>query len=173
MGKITFIIGGARSGKSRYALSLAKKEKTKRVAFIATCQPFDEEMRKRIKLHRKKRPAGWQTFEEPYKLSSLLRKNSGRFDMILIDCITLLISNLFLRNLSEGAIMKEIGKLLAALKKNKGKAIIVSNELGLGIVPENELARSFRDVAGMVNQLIAKESDSVFFMTAGLPLRIK
>src|SRR3989338_5184 len=152
MGKITFIIGGARSGKSRYALSLAKKEKTKRVAFIAACQPFDEEMKRRISLHRKNRPTGWQTFEEPYKLSSLLRKNSGRFDVVLIDCVTLLVSNLLLKNLSEGAIMEEIGKLLAALKKNKGKAIIVSNELGLGIVPGNKLARSFMDVAGMVNQ---------------------
>jgi len=171
MGKITFILGGARSGKSTYALNLAKKRK--KVAFIATCQGLDQEMQARIKLHKKTRPFHWQTFEEPQKTSELLSKISGKFEVILIDCLTLLVSNLMLKGVKDKAIKKEITKVLAALKKIKADTIIVSNEVGLGIVPENKLARDFRDLAGKINQIVAAESDEVFFMVSGIPWRVK
>lgn len=171
MGKITFILGGARSGKSTYALSLAKKRK--KVAFIATCQGLDQEMQKRIKLHKKTRPLHWQTFEEPQKISALLSKISGEFEVILIDCLTLLVSNLMLGGNKENVIEEEIKKILIAVKKIKSQVIIVSNEVGLGIVPNNKLARDFRDIAGKINQIVAKESDEVFFMVSAMPLKVK
>lgn len=172
MRKITFIVGGARSGKSQFAIKLAK-EKTKKVAFIAACQPLDEEMKKRIMLHKKARPAYWQTFEEPRDIVSLLGKIGDKFELILIDCLTLLLSNLILKNFKEKSIEAEVNQILSALKKIKAKSIIISNEVGLGIVPENKLARDFRDIAGRINQLVAAKSDEVFFMTAGIPLKIK
>ena len=172
MGKITFILGGARSGKSQYAIKLTK-EKNKKVAFIATCQPKDLEMKKRIQWHKKIRPAYWQTFEEPQDLSALLKKIGTKFEVILIDCLTLWVSNLLLKNFKKVAIENEVNKILSILKEIKAKSILVSNEVGLGIVPENKLARDFRDIAGRVNQLVAKKSDVVFFLVSGIPWRIK
>ncbi len=172
MGKITFILGGARSGKSSYALELAKKYK-KRIAFIATCQPLDKEMRQRIQLHRKRRPLNWQTFEEAQKVSGLLKKIGNKFEIVLIDCLTLLLSNLLLKNFKEVSIENEIKEILSMLKKNQAKSIIVSNEVGLGIVPKNKLARDFRDIAGKMNQIVAQEADEVFFLVSGIPRRIK
>ncbi len=172
MGKITFILGGARSGKSQFAIKLAK-EKARKVAFIAPCQPLDLEMKKRIMLHKKARPVHWQTFEEPRDIVSLLKKIGDKFELILIDCLTLFISNLLLENLKEAAIEDEVNQILSILKKIKPKSIIVSNEVGLGIIPENKLARDFRDIAGRMNQPIAAKSDEVFFMAAGIPLKIK
>lgn len=173
MGKITFIIGGGRSGKSRYAASLLKTESPKRIAFIATCQGLDSEMRTRVALHKKARPANWQTFEEPRRVSLLLEKIGGEFDWILMDCLTLLVSNLMLKNFKEKHIEDEMRKVLSILKKIKARSIIVSNEVGLGIVPNNRMARDFRDIAGRVNQLVAERSDRVFFMVSGIPWRIK
>ncbi|MDD4979935.1 MAG: bifunctional adenosylcobinamide kinase/adenosylcobinamide-phosphate guanylyltransferase [Candidatus Omnitrophica bacterium] len=172
MAKIIFITGGARSGKSAYALELAKKGKRK-VAFIATCQALDKEMAKRINLHKKNRPRNWQTFEEPVNISKLLYKIIKKFPLILLDCLTLLVSNLILKGLREPAIYEEINKVLSELKKSRASAIIVSNEVGLGIVPKNKLGRDFRDIAGKINQFVARESDEVFFMVAGIPLKIK
>ena len=172
MGKIIFILGGARSGKSTYALELAKKDK-KKVAFIATCQARDKEMSERIRLHKKLRPESWQTFEEPYKVSNLLGKSGAKFQVVLIDCLTLLVSNLMLKGMKEKVIINEVSNILAALKKINGKAIIVSNEVGLGIVPNTKLGRNFRDVAGKINQLVAGKSDEVFFMISGIPGKIK
>lgn len=171
MGKIIFILGGARSGKSTYALELAKKYK--KVAFIATCQGLDKEMKERIALHRKVRPGHWQTFEETKDINSLLQKIGNAFDCIIIDCLTLLVSNLILEERSQKIIENRINEMVACLKKNKGRAIVISNEVGLGIVPENKLARHFRDIAGKVNQTVARESDEVFFMVSGIPMRIK
>lgn len=170
MSKIIFIIGGARSGKSRHALKLANGKK---IAFIATCQPLDKEMKKRIALHKKARPLNWQTFEEFHDIPALLKKIGNKFDVILIDCLTLLITNLLLKKYNSGEIENEIKKILSVLKTIKAKSIIVSNELGLGIVPRNKLAREFRDIAGRVNQIAASGSDQVFFMIAGIPLKIK
>ncbi len=171
MGKITFVLGGVRSGKSTYALSLAKKYKN--VAFITTCRPFDKEMEKRIALHKKSRPAHWKTFEDPKDIPALLRKIGGKFNAVLIVCLTLWVSNFVLDEIKASLINANAKKLIAALKKIKPDSIIVSNEVGLGIVPGNKLARDFRDVAGKVNQIVAKGADEVYFMFAGLPLKLK
>jgi len=172
MGKITFILGGARSGKSTYALNLAQ-ERGKRVAFIATCEPGDAEMKKRIALHKKERPSGWKTFEEQKNISFVLKRIGPEFDLIIIDCLTLLISNLMLAGLKSDLIQNKIKDLLSEVTKIKSNCIIVSNEVGLGIVPENKLARDFRDIAGKTNQLVAKKSNQVFFIVSGIPWRIK
>ncbi len=171
MGKIIFITGGARSGKSSYAASIAKKYS--RVAFIATCQPLDREMAKRIKLHQQARPKSWETFEEPQKVAFLLSKLDNSFDCILIDCLTLLASNLILGKYNEKQVLTEIKAILTNIKKKKAKTIIVSNEVGLGLVPTSKLGRDFRDIAGKVNQLVAKEADQVFFTVSGIPMKIK
>ncbi|MFH0918218.1 MAG: bifunctional adenosylcobinamide kinase/adenosylcobinamide-phosphate guanylyltransferase [Candidatus Omnitrophota bacterium] len=171
MGKIIFITGGARSGKSSYAASLAKKYR--RVAFIATCQPLDREMAKRIKLHQQTRPKNWKTFEEPQRVAFLLSELDNSFDCILIDCLTLLASNLILGKYNKKQVLTEIKTMLANLRKKKAKTIIVSNEVGLGLVPTTKLGRNFRDIAGKVNQLVAKEADEVFFTVSGIPVKIK
>ncbi|MDD4183136.1 MAG: bifunctional adenosylcobinamide kinase/adenosylcobinamide-phosphate guanylyltransferase [Candidatus Omnitrophica bacterium] len=173
MGKIIFILGGARSGKSSFALKLAKKSKKNKVAFIATGQARDCEMKKRILLHRLTRPSNFKTFEEALNLSGLLKKISSGFDVIIIDCLTLLVSNLMLKKFKEEKILDEINKISTILKKINIKAIIVSNEVGLGIVPQTKLGRGFRDIAGKVNQAVAKNADNVFFMVSGLPWRLK
>lgn len=172
MARIIFILGGARSGKSTYALDLARKNK-KKVAFIATCQVLDKEMAQRIKFHKKARPRNWQTFEEPCKVSGLLNKIGAKFEVILIDCLTLLVSNLMLKGLKEDAIKEEVNNLLFALNKIKAKAIIVSNEVGMGIVPNNKLGRDFRDIAGRMNQIVAAKSDNVIFLVSGIPIELK
>lgn len=171
MGKIIFILGGARSGKSRYAVALARK--CKKVAFIATCRPLDKEMRQRIILHQKARPKYWRTYEEFQDIPSLLMKMGNAFDCIIIDCLTLLVSNLILDGSKEEKIMSKINAILVALNNKKAKVIIIANEVGLGVVPANRLGRDFRDIAGRVNQLVAKESSDIFFIVAGIPTRIK
>lgn len=172
MGKITFILGGAKSGKSAYALMLAKKCAQK-TAFVATCQALDNEMKQRIRLHKKERPSDWQTFEEPYDILNVLKKIGGKFDCIIIDCLTLMVSNLMLAKYKNDFIEAKMAEILKHLKKISGRSIIVSNEVGLGIVPVNRLARNFRDIAGSVNQIVAREADEVLFMVAGIPLKIK
>lgn len=171
MNKITLILGGARSGKSSYALSLAKKYK--KVAFIATCLGLDKEMRERIRLHKEARPKHWETFEEPKELTELLGKIDSSFDCILIDCLTLLVSNLMLSGNNQKQTLKKIKELLFTSDKKKAKIILVSNEVGLGLVPANKLGRDFRDITGKVNQMAAQQAGQVFFMAAGLPLKIK
>jgi len=171
MGKIILILGGARSGKSTHAVSLAKKHK--KVAFVATCQPLDKEMKERIRLHKEARPENWKTFEEPRDLNSLLIKMGDTFDCILIDCLTLLVSNLVLAGYKKKDITEKIEAMLATLKKKKAMVIMVSNEVGLGLVPANKLGRDFRDIAGKVNQIAAKEANKVFFIVSGIPLEIK
>lgn len=170
MSKIIFILGGARSGKSTYALCLAKKYR--KTAFIATCQPLDKEMRERIRLHKEARPKHWKTFEEPLDVGPLLEKIGNEFDCIVIDCLTLLVSNLILGGYKEEGIFEKIKAMLASLKKKKARVIMVSNEVGLGLVPANKLGRDFRDAAGKVNQIIAKEANEVFFIISGMPLKL-
>ena len=171
MKKIMLILGGSRSGKSTYALSLAKKYK--KVAFIATCQGLDKEMRERIKLHKEGRPKHWTTFEEPKDLTKLLGKMNDSFDCILIDCLTLFVSNLVLAGDKQEQVLKKIEELLSVLDKKKVKVILVSNEVGLGLVPANKLGREFRDIAGRVNQMVADKADEVFFTVSGIALKIK
>ena len=171
MGKITLVLGGARSGKSSFALGLAKKYK--KVGFIATCDGLDREMRERIKKHKILRPKNWATFEKNKHIVSALDDMGNNFDCIIIDCLTLWVSNLLLSKNKEEKIAQEAVAVLARLKKNKARAILVSNEVGLGLVPVNKLGRKFRDIAGRVNQLAAKEADEVFFTVSGIPTKIK
>lgn len=172
MGKITFLLGGARSGKSQFALESAKKA-GKSVLFVATAIPFDEEMRRRIRLHRKNRPSHWKTAEAPKGLCALLKKIPKKIDLVIIDCITIYISNLLLENKPDSFIEKEVISILNTLKKSSLNCIIVSNEVGMGIVPENALARKFRDLAGKINQLIANASQEAYFIISGVPLKLK
>lgn len=169
MGKITFILGGARSGKSSLALNIAKG----RVAFVATCQPLDKEMKERIGLHKKSRPSHWKTFENPDDMPKLLRGAGKSFDFIIIDCLTLFVSGLLLKGKSQACIEKKIRDILKILRKIRAKSLVISNEVGLGIVPGNKLSRDFRDIAGRVNQITAQNSDEVIFMLSGIPVKMK
>ena len=172
MGKIIFILGGARSGKSAYAIKMAKRA-ARKVAFIATCLPLDAEMKKRIQLHKVSRPRHWQTFVQPGDVYSLLKRSGPQFSLLLIDCLTLLLSNLLSSGLSDRVIEKKINQVLKLLKRLNTTAIIVANQVGCGIVPQNRLARRFRDLAGRVNQSVARVADQVVLLTAGLPVKIK
>ena len=172
MGKIILVLGGTRSGKSNYALNLAKRE-SRKVAFIATCKPMDNEMRRRVILHRRNRPSYWKTFEHPRDMSLLLKNTGSKFEIIIIDCLTLFVSDLILAGVKESVIRSKIKILLKVLKEISAQVIIVSNEVGLGVVPENKLARDFRDIAGRMNQIVAGKSDEVYFMVSGLPLKVK
>lgn len=171
MNKITFILGGARSGKSEYALKLASKAKN--VAFIATCEALDDEMARRIKMHRSSRPKHWTAYEEPLAVAKIIKKRSARHDTILIDCLTLFVTNLLLKKKTTEQIEQEVLSIMKALEKHKGSSVIVSNEVGLGIVPHTRLGREFRDIAGRMNKIVAEKSARVIFMVSGIPWRIK
>lgn len=172
MRKLIFILGGSRSGKSSYAVKLTK-ELGRNVTFIATATSPDEEMKKRIKLHKALRPKYWKVIEEGKDIGSILPKLKGKFEVVLIDCLGLLISNLLIENLKDKEIEGRIKKLINAILKVNLTIILVSDEVGMGIVPDNPLARRFRDLVGSVNQVIAKNADEVIFMQAGIPLRLK
>lgn len=172
MGRLIFILGGCRSGKSHYAVKLAKKT-AKKVLFVATAAPLDNEMRRRIKLHQKNRPLTWKTIEEPRDLVLRLKQLPKKYNLIIIDCLTLFISNLLIDGHSDNHIEDKVTLLLRLLKKFDSDSILVSNEVGLGIVPDNPLARRFRDLAGRINQKVADVSDKVYFMISGIPMKIK
>ncbi|OGI00342.1 MAG: bifunctional adenosylcobinamide kinase/adenosylcobinamide-phosphate guanylyltransferase [Candidatus Melainabacteria bacterium GWF2_37_15] len=174
MGKITFVLGGARSGKSGYAVQLAQ-ESGKKVAFIATCPYFDEEMEERIRKHKEERPPEWGCFEEFKDIAPLIKRLDQEYDygFVLIDCLTLFTSNLVLDEFDEEEIKKRTQNMLDELKKASFDAVLVANEVGLGIIPEYPVSRKFRDYAGRVNQLVAKSADEVFFTVAGIPTKIK
>lgn len=172
MNKLIFIVGGARSGKSRYSIELARGIGRK-VAFIATCKPQDEEMRKRVALHKRWRPAHWKTIEENRNIKSLLVKLKNRFDVIIIDCLGLFVSELLSNGLNEKAIQKEIKSIAQILSKSKTTAIVISNQVGGGIVPVNPVARQFIDLMGLSNQIVSRYADTVYIMEAGIPVKIK
>jgi adenosylcobinamide kinase/adenosylcobinamide-phosphate guanylyltransferase len=163
------IIGGARSGKSTYAERLAQSHSGELV-YIATGEPGDEEMRSRIALHRERRGSKWYTIEEPIALAHVLQKECRAERFVLVDCMTLWISNLLLADKPIRAAVEELCTLLPQLD---GMLVLVSNEVGMGIVPDNALARRFRDEAGFANQQLAATCSHVVFMAAGLPLRLK
>lgn len=172
MKKFVFILGGARSGKSSYAIESAKNLR-KRTAFIATCISPDGEMRKRIKVHKKSRPQNWKLVEEGKNISSVLVNLKDKYETILIDCLGLWISNLLAENIMDKKIEKEIKNLARFISRLKANVILVSNEVGSGIVPDNLLARRFRDLIGLTNLLMSKKADEVIFMQSGIPLKIK
>ncbi len=169
--KLVLVTGGARSGKSRYALSLERPGMRK--AFLATCEPLDDEMKVRIACHREQRSADWVTVEEPVELEARLEAMAGRFDLVVVDCLTLWLNNLLMRGLHKEEILKRTDLVLARARAVKGWVVFVSNEVGLGIVPADAMTRSFRDMAGLINQRIALEADEVYFLVAGLPITVK
>ncbi len=166
---ITFVTGGARSGKSSFALSAASGIQGRR-AYIATAQALDDEMQLRIEKHKQERSSAWDTFEEPRAISMLVREINGNYDVVLIDCLTLWLSNLMMDNAD---IPAALDLFLAAVKDCKAELFIVSNEVGMGIVPDNEMARLFRDYAGTMNRLSAEAADRVYMLCSGIPVRIK
>jgi adenosylcobinamide kinase / adenosylcobinamide-phosphate guanylyltransferase len=170
--KIIFVTGGVRSGKSRFAQEIAKKFPGPK-AYLATAQALDEEMQKRINRHRKSRPRDWMTLEEPVHIPEVIQREGKRFDIILLDCLTLWLSNLMTAGWSERKILAETDRLLRAARTSSASFIFVSNEVGLGIVPENPAGRFFRDVSGMIHQRVARVADEVYFLVCGLPRKIK
>ena len=172
MSKIYFITGGARSGKSAFAEKLAGDIPGKR-AYLATAQALDAEMVARIEHHRLRRGSAWDTYEEPLAITELLKKLSGRYEVVLLDCLTLWLSNIMARTGSNDEISARVDELTSGLRDFAGACIVVSNEVGLGIVPDNPLARRFRDLAGMTNQKIARTADEAYLLTSGIPMKIK
>lgn len=170
--KIYFITGGARSGKSAFAEKLASGLTGKR-AYLATAQALDPEMAARIEKHRKDRGLAWDTYEEPLAVAELMRKLSVRYDVVLLDCLTLWLSNIIAHKHGDDVVSLCADELVAAITAFNGVCIIVSNEVGLGIVPDNPLARRFRDLAGILNQRVAQAADDVYFTAAGIPVKIK
>ncbi|MCK0196567.1 bifunctional adenosylcobinamide kinase/adenosylcobinamide-phosphate guanylyltransferase [Ancylobacter sp. 6x-1] len=165
---LTLVLGGARSGKSRHAEHLIEAQPAP-WCYLATAQAYDAEMTDRIALHRSRRGAGWETIDAPHHLAAALRTvPPGR--PVLIDCLTLWLAN---RMLAEADLDMEGAVLTTALLGHDGEIVIVSNEVGLSIVPENALARRFRDAQGRLNQRIAEIADRVLFMVAGLPMTVK
>lgn len=169
MGELVFILGGARSGKSSFALKECLKRPGKR-AFIATAEALDDEMRDRIEAHKKQRGPEWESFEEPVELPSLIEKLGKDYDTILTDCLTLWVSNLLLRGVD---IPDRSAGLLRAIRAAKGAVFAVSNEVGLGVVPDTRLGRAFRDEAGRLNKLMAGAAEKVFFVAAGIAMEMK
>ena len=168
-GASLFVIGGARSGKSRYAQARAEAAGSAPV-FVATAEAFDDEMRERIARHRADRDARWSTVEAPRELPTAIDALSGNGAVVLVDCLTLWVSNLLLAD----ADIERAGKQLCeAIARFDGTLILVANEVGLGIVPDNALARAFRDAAGQLNQSVAATAAEVVLLTAGLPLTLK
>jgi adenosylcobinamide kinase / adenosylcobinamide-phosphate guanylyltransferase len=175
---LTFILGGARSGKSDYAQALVEQTDAK-VLFVATAAALDEEMQSRIAIHRSRRPAHWVTLEAPRQVGTAIQAAIPS-EWVLLDCMTLLVSNLLV-GLPEpiveadyySEVDKELNALLNAISDSQAKWIIVSNEVGLGLVPAYPMGRYFRDALGRVNQRLAQTADTVYFMVSGLPMLVK
>ncbi len=167
---IELVIGGARSGKSGYAERQARESHAggRPVVYLATAQALDAEMAERIAHHRARRPADWRSVEEPLALADALTRAAASDACVLVDCLTLWLSNVLLAGRDD-----EIERLLATLPILPGQLILVSNEVGWGIVPENPLARRFRDEQGRLNQRVAALADRVTLVAAGLPLTLK
>lgn len=169
-GRFIFVIGGARSGKSAFALKLAEGRTGPR-RYIATALALDPEMAVRVARHKGERDQGWETVEEPREIASALSGLDG--GVVLIDCLTLWVTNLMGAGLDDAAIEAEARTLFKAALECGSDVIAVSNEVGLGIVPDNPLARRFRDLAGTINRVAAEAATEVFFIAAGLPLKLK
>lgn len=185
MAKIILVTGGARSGKSSFAEKMCENIGTE-IAYIATAIPFDDGMLDRIKKHREQRPSEWETFEISRNIDKNIKDISLKKDTVLLDCITVLVNNIMFEedvnwdNCShdvideiEEKIKVEIKALIEAVKNTNLNFIMVTNEVGLGIVPENRLARIYRDIAGRVNQILGQYSNEIYLVVCGAPLKIK
>ena len=176
---LTFILGGARSGKSAHAQQLAAAG-GRPVLVVATAEAGDDEMAARIAAHRAGRPAHWRTLEAATRVGAAIRSESGGADVILIDCLTLLASNVIVplpepvtAQAADSALSAEVDELLSTYSESAAEWIIISNEVGLGLVPPYPLGRVYRDALGKANQRLAAEADEVLFMVAGLPMKVK
>lgn len=181
--RVILIIGGARSGKSRFAAELALKSGGP-VLFVATAEAGDEEMKQRIEEHRRERPADWATLEVTTHIGSHIGQKIGKARVVVVDCITLLVNNIFSQytdrsseqidaHLIEEKLTSEINGLVECINQVDAGFIIVTNEVGLGLVPANRVGRLYRDLLGRANQILAQRADEIYIMLAGLPLRIK
>ncbi len=178
MAKMVLVTGGCRSGKSAYAQRLAELLPSPRL-FVATCPVTDEEMRLRIEMHQQSRlDRGWETVEEQVELATVFRRH-GECEVVLVDCLTLWVNNLMYyaeqagRPIRERDAAETCRELLAATRQRRGTVIFVTNEVGLGVVPDNAVARRYRDLVGLVNQTIAAEADTVTLLTCGIPWHLK
>jgi adenosylcobinamide kinase/adenosylcobinamide-phosphate guanylyltransferase len=167
--RTTLILGGARSGKSTYALTEANRLKGAR-AFLATAEALDDEMALRVERHKRERGPAWDTFEEPVAIAEVLNDISERYSIIVVDCLTLWVSNLMHAGKQPDVAFET---LLSALGRGRGQVYLVSNEVGMGIVPDSALARDYRDTLGTLNRMIAQAADRVVLMVAGLPMELK
>ncbi len=178
MARILLVTGGARSGKSFFAQKLAESVPGRR-AYVATCEPGDEEMRERIRKHRQARAGSeWDTIEEPVHLAAAL-SGATNYDVVLVDCLTLWVSNLMhepgrnVADVNEEYMETHCQEVLAACNAHPGTLVLVTNEVGMGIVPENALARLYRDLIGRCNQIIAAAADGVTLLSCGIPIALK
>ncbi|MHB1162709.1 MAG: bifunctional adenosylcobinamide kinase/adenosylcobinamide-phosphate guanylyltransferase [Chloroflexota bacterium] len=186
MGRLVLILGGARSGKSSMAEQMAR-ESGGRVTFVATAQALDEEMRQRIATHQAARPAGWRTLEEPLELGGALERAVAESDLVVVDCLTLWLSNHLCRIEAPesspewkdavgglGTVLeRDLSRMVEAVRSGGATVLVVSNEVGLGLVPPSPLGRVYRDLLGMANRRLAAEADRVLLMVAGLPIDVK
>lgn len=186
MGRLVLILGGARSGKSSHAERMAR-ELGGRVTYVATAQPLDDEMRQRIAFHRAVRPAAWRTIEEPLDLAGAVRTATKESDVVLIDCLTLWVSNrlcgvpypdssaewIAAVSQLEVGLSGELDSIFETVRSHDGTVILVSNEVGMGLVPPSPLSRAYRDLLGMVNRRIAAEAEKVLLLVAGVPVDVK
>ncbi len=169
--RVVLVLGGARSGKSAFALALAGKMPGRK-RYIATAEPFDEEMAARIATHRAERGPEWVTIEEPANIAAVIRETAPG-GVMLIDCLTLWLSNQLGRGLDDSEILAAVEELAGVLGETPSSVVAVSNEVGSGIVPDNALARRFRDMAGVVNKRMAEAASEVYLLTAGIPFKLK
>jgi adenosylcobinamide kinase/adenosylcobinamide-phosphate guanylyltransferase len=172
MKDVTLVLGGCKSGKSRHALYLSEGYK-RRQLFMATCIPHDDEMKKRVDRHKKERNDKWRTIDVPLELCESIASHGNEGNVLLVDCLTLWISNLLMVFEDEARVLKEVERLVTVLDLVSCPVVLVSNEVGAGIVPENRLARLFRDIAGVANQKIADGANRVVWMVAGIPVVVK
>lgn len=172
MGKLIFITGGCRSGKSRYAIERAKQQ-GERVLYIATAQPSDSQMQERIRKHQQERPSHWHTLENHWDLEQVIYQKNQAYDCFLIDCLTLWTSYFLSEGESEEKICQRAAKVVSTILSISAATIAVTNEVGWGVVPETESGRQFRDIAGRVNQVFASAADEVILMVSGIPAFLK
>jgi adenosylcobinamide kinase/adenosylcobinamide-phosphate guanylyltransferase len=180
MGKrLIFLLGGARSGKSTFAEDWAKTH-GREVVFVATAQAFDSEMQERIIAHRESRPAHWRTIEAPLQVGAAIQQTQAGYDTLVLDCVTLLASNAVLQlpedctqAQADAAVMAEVDGLIEAYQQSDATWLVISNEVGMGIVPPYRLGRVYRDALGRANQRLAGVADEVLLLVAGLPWRLK
>ena len=177
--KSILILGGARSGKSRLAVAMARKRGGD-VLFVATAEARDAEMQQRIEAHRQARPKGWQTLEVSTHIGDQIARKTGKARTVIIDCITLLVNNVFEQydetvdaSRLEKAVETEIQGLLDGITRSEALFIIVSNEVGLGIIPADSISRLYRDLLGRANQMLAAHADEVYLLVAGIPITVK